>query len=121
MLPSDVPSDYDVEDAGIDNLLGRQDILVDIRAEFQAAAGIFLFFAGLVPVIFLPMWVLDKLDNEWRSILLSFIGFIALLTGSLYSYIWFRWADKRLKVVQKLIDRISATRKALDIHARGLL
>ena len=105
MLPGEVPSDLDVEDENHDSLVGRWTILVDLQAEFGGAFRAYLLFAFLIPGLLFASAYFGWTDRPSITLAAAFVVFVVLLTVSLYSFVWYRWAKKRQAKTYQLMLR----------------
>ncbi len=104
--PGEVPSDLDVDEENRDHLVGRWSILLDLYADFQGACGAYLLVAFLIPGLMVVSVVFEWTERPDVTLAIAAVVFTACISISLYSYIWFRWAKKRVNKVRALMDRI---------------
>lgn len=104
MWPGTVSSDLDVHEVSIGDLFGRWTILVDVRAEFQGAAGAYGLLAIVVAILTAAGVQLGWVENTGRAVSIAAVAFVIFSTVSLYSLLWFYWANKRSKRVWTLLE-----------------
>ncbi len=103
LWPSWVPSDMDVDTASFTELAGRRAMLLDLYGEFRGQASAYALFAVLLPILSMASSYFYEANSTFRMfIALAFS--IGLGAVSLHSLVWFLWARRRLKHVEKLMD-----------------
>jgi len=115
MWPAEVPSDMDLEEVPDQELLGRLTILEDIRSEFQGSTSAYALIAFVAPG-FLIVDKLFRLGFSERSETFAFFifaaVFVSLVSIALYSFVWSRWASKRVRRIEELREKRFAAEEA---------
>lgn len=109
MVPTKVLSDDNFDNLSREQLHARWTLLVDLRSEFQGSWGAYFFIAVLITVAVGAgaFFGLEGFKNpSILSVALLYGLVVALLTVSLYSYVWFRWIDKRFRRVNERLDKM---------------
>lgn len=102
MVPGQVPSDFDLQDANADEAAGRHAILVDLYSEFQGAAGAYAALGVLLPLLGGASVLFEWTERSPEVLfLIGAVLFVAMMSIALYSLVWFLWARKRLKAVEE--------------------
>ncbi|RAK29156.1 hypothetical protein C7374_105207 [Falsochrobactrum ovis] len=108
MIPTEVPSDTDVNDICRDELIGRYHILGDLLGEFDGAAFAYLLFSAIIPIFIFVCYITGVINQEinlFGSIIVYTI-IVSLLSISIYSFIWRRWINRRIKIIDKRLKDI---------------
>jgi hypothetical protein len=106
MWPSEVPSDFDVDEASREALEARWGLLLDLHNDFQGSAFAYAIFAVLLPGLGFASIYFEwsgGVDDPAIQLLISVALFVSLGSISLYSLVWYFWEKKRLKRVEKLM------------------
>ena len=103
-MPGQVPGDLD-DDESSDYFSGKEPLLIDLYSEFQGLYGARLFIAFLFPGIMVASVIFEWASRPELALLGAAAIFIACISISFYSLIWFLWVKKRLRIAEDMMRK----------------
>jgi hypothetical protein len=123
MLPGKVLSDNDDGKEAHAYYAGRWTLLSDLQREFGGLFGAYLFLAFLFPGALIASVFFEWVERPGMTLVFAATLFVALLSISLFSLAWYRWAKKREQRAFEMMQQKGREELELEEQSRaqGLL